>query len=93
MTWLEQHRESERFAADAEMAERRGSREEARRLYSQAAQAEERALDQLDPSKLRTYGISAVSAAESSDQNRSRPSHPAVISRSPSSATPETPSG
>ncbi len=61
MTWLEHHRESERFAADAEIAERRGSSLEAQRLYSQAAQAEERALGDLDQSKARTYGISAVS--------------------------------
>ena len=61
MTWLEHHRESERLAADAELAERRGSRPEAQQLYSRAAQAEARALDDVEPSKSRTYGISAVS--------------------------------
>lgn len=61
MTWLEHHYQSERYAADAELAARRGNRDEAQRLYAQAAQAEADALQDLEPSKARTYGISAVS--------------------------------
>jgi len=61
MTWLEHHHQSERYAAAAELAARRGNRDEAQRLYAQAAQAEADALQDLEPSKARTYGISAVS--------------------------------
>ena len=42
---------------------RLGKREDARALYALAAAAEERALEALDLSKARTYGITAVSAA------------------------------
>ena len=63
MTWLANHRESEKLASNAELAWREGRHTEAQILYSRAAAAEDRALDALDPSKARTLGISAVSAA------------------------------
>ena len=61
MTWLEHHRESERYAADAEVAYHRHERSRAQELYAKAAEAEKHALHCLNPSKIRTYGISAVS--------------------------------
>lgn len=61
MTWQTHHRESERYAADAEIAQRNGDRERARELYANAAIAEKKALAELDASKTRTIGISAVS--------------------------------
>ena len=61
MTWLEHHRQSEKHAADAEVAYHRHERSRARELYAKAAEAEKQALHFLDPSKVRTYGISAVS--------------------------------
>ena len=62
MTWLEHHRQSERLASDAEVAARRGERSQALELYAKAAQAEESALQEVEATKLRTYGITAVSA-------------------------------
>ena len=62
MTWLEHHRASEQFAADAEVAARRGDLAGAQTLYARAADAETRALGEIDPMKARTLGISAVSA-------------------------------
>ncbi len=62
MIWLEHHIQSEQFASDAEVSSHRGERAAAIELYAKAAEAEERALSELDPSKLRTYGIIAVSA-------------------------------
>ncbi len=62
MTWLEQHRLSERYASDAEVARLRGEYTQAQGLYAIAAQHEERALHEIAPHKLRTYGITAVSA-------------------------------
>ena len=62
MTWASYHRESEAAAAAAEVAARSGSIEKAVRLYAAAADAETRALDALDASKVRTLGITAVSA-------------------------------
>ena len=61
MAWLEHHRESERCAADAEVAYHRHERSRAQELYAKAAEAEKHALHCLNPSKIRTYGISAVS--------------------------------
>ena len=61
MTWLEHHKECERFASDAEIASHHGERALAQQLYAKAAQAEERALREVDPAKSRTYGITAVS--------------------------------
>ncbi len=62
MTWLQHHTTSERLAADAEMAARRGDVQRARKLYSQAAKAEELALADVESGKSRTFGITAVSA-------------------------------
>ena len=61
MTWLEHHQQSEQFASDAEIAGHHGDRTLAQRLYAKAAQAEERALREVDQAKSRTYGITAVS--------------------------------
>ncbi len=63
MSWIEHHEVSERLASQAEAASREGRREDARALYAQAADAEDQALANLDVSKTRTLGISAVSAA------------------------------
>ena len=62
MTWLEHHKESERFASDAEIASHQGDPALAQQLYAKAAQAEERALRDVVLDKSRTYGITAVSA-------------------------------
>lgn len=62
MTWLEHHRQSEEFASGADVARIKGDKEQAKRLYGKAADAETRAIDALDPSKQRTLGITAVSA-------------------------------
>jgi len=61
VTWIEHHKASERLATDAEIAARRGETSRAQDLYARAAEAEERALRDLEPSKARTLGISAVS--------------------------------
>ena len=62
MTWLQHHTSSERLAADAEMAGRRGDVQRARKLYTEAAKAEELALADVESGKSRTLGITAVSA-------------------------------
>jgi hypothetical protein len=62
MTWAELHGESERLAIEAQTALRARNTEQAIQRYKQAAEAERRALDQLDVSKTRTRGITAVSA-------------------------------
>ena len=62
MSWAECHRRSEHLAAEAETAVRRGERDRGIVLYAQAAEAEVQGLSELDPSKTRTLGISAVSA-------------------------------
>ena len=62
MTWLEQHRLSERYASDAEVAKLRGEHAQVQELYAIAAQHEESALDAIASEKPRTYGIIAVSA-------------------------------
>ena len=62
MTWLEQHRLSERYASDAEVAKLRGEQAQFRELYAIAAQHEESALAAIPSDKTRTYGIIAVSA-------------------------------
>ena len=63
MSWIEHHESSERLASQAEMAVRENRRDEALALYARAADAEERAVADLDRSQTRTLGISAVSAA------------------------------
>ena len=62
MSWIEHHEVSERLASQAQAAWREGRQEEAPDLYARAAEAEEKALADLDTSKTRTVGISAVSA-------------------------------
>lgn len=62
MNWLTHHRTSETFAAQAHEALREGRRADAEALFRRAAAAEELALRHLDASKLRTFGITAVSA-------------------------------
>jgi hypothetical protein len=62
MSWANFHTESERLAAEAEVVLRQGDRERARDLYTQAAEAETRALEVVDPAKARTLGITAVSS-------------------------------
>lgn len=63
MTWLDEHRKSEIFASQAEVAAHEGDTSRARELYAAAAAAEENALMQVESGKQRTYGITAVSAA------------------------------
>jgi hypothetical protein len=62
MTWLEHHKRSEGLAGEAELATRSGDYARARQLYAEAAAAESFALQEIDTSKSRTLGISAVSA-------------------------------
>ena len=62
MNWAIFHTESERLAIDAYRKSRAQNIAEANVLYSQAAEAEQRALGCLDVSKIRTRGITAVSA-------------------------------
>ena len=63
MSWAEHHKLSERLASEAQVALLQGRRTDALKLYACAADAEVRALADLDRSKTRTVGISAVSAA------------------------------
>ena len=63
MSWLENHRESERLASQAQLAWREDRRQDAEDLYLRAADAEVQAIAELNPSKARTLGISVVSAA------------------------------
>lgn len=62
MSWAEWHPRSEQLAAEAEAAIHAGDLDVARNLYAAAAEAEARALDNLDRSKQRTFGVTAVSA-------------------------------
>jgi hypothetical protein len=62
MTWLEYHKRSEMYAAEAELAARSGDMIRARELYGRAAEAETHALAATDVSKSRTIGISSISA-------------------------------
>lgn len=63
MTWLEYHKQSEQLAGEAEAADYKGEAGRARELYRQAAELEEMALKALDRQKIKTLGITAVSAA------------------------------
>lgn len=62
MSWIAHHRVSEDLASQAQIALSDGYQQEAQALYGRAAHAENRALADLDLSKTRTLGISAVSA-------------------------------
>ena len=63
MSWADHHKRSEQFASQAEVAVRTGRHAEALPLYALAADAERQALADLDLTKTRTVGITAVSAA------------------------------
>lgn len=63
MSWIEHHKISEDLASQAQTALSDGREEDALALYARAALAEAKALANLDTSKTRTLGISAVSAA------------------------------
>lgn len=63
MSWDLHHSESERFASTAETAARHGEHNRAVELYKLAAEAEARALNDVDPKKARTLGVTAVSVA------------------------------
>ncbi|MCI0491196.1 MAG: hypothetical protein L0229_31790 [Blastocatellia bacterium] len=63
MSWHKHHSESERFASEAEISARQGDTARASELYLLAAEAEMRALREIDPKKTRTLGVTAVSSA------------------------------
>lgn len=62
MSWADLHTQSERLAIEAQAALRAGDSARAEDFYTGAAQFEQQALDQLEPTKTRTRGIIAVSA-------------------------------
>ncbi len=62
MTWLTWHEKSELAAAEAHLALHAGDYQRAENLFCEAAEAEKKALDDLDPNKIRTLGVTAVSA-------------------------------
>jgi hypothetical protein len=62
MSWSDAHSRSEALAAGAHQAARDGHSEESRRLFIEAAEAEQLALDQIGSDKPRTLGIIAISA-------------------------------
>jgi len=62
MTWSELHSKSERIAIEAQLALKARNTKLAIDLYNQAAEFERQALEALDVSKIRTRGITAVSA-------------------------------
>jgi hypothetical protein len=62
MSWADHHKASEAAAIEAEQKFRSGNADEAMRLYASAAELEQQALADLDSSKTRTKGITAVSA-------------------------------
>ncbi|MGF1524481.1 MAG: hypothetical protein ACFBSF_19335 [Leptolyngbyaceae cyanobacterium] len=63
MSWLEHHTQSEGYASQAEKLSRRHENEQAADFYRLAAKAEVSALEDLNHSKTRTIGITAISAA------------------------------
>lgn len=62
MTWVQLHAESETRAIEAKIALSAKDESRATNLYRQAAELEQKALDSLEPDKVRTRGITAVSA-------------------------------
>lgn len=62
MTWLEHHAVSEKLATEAQLALREQNIKRAHELYRAAAEAEGKALHDVEASKSRTRGITAVSA-------------------------------
>lgn len=63
MSWIEHHQASEQLASEAQAALREDRQAAALALYARAADAEHKALTDLDASKARTSGITAVSTA------------------------------
>lgn len=63
MSWSEHHSKSERLASEAQAAHKQGDIGKALQYYRLAAKEEEFALTSLDKNKMRTLGITAVSAA------------------------------
>lgn len=63
MTWAEMHAKSEALAIEATMAAMTRKDAHAKQLFKQAAQFEIEALAAIEPSKVRTRAITAVSAA------------------------------
>lgn len=63
MSWMTHHSQSERYASLAEIAYKERDLIRAMELYKRAAEAEVLALADLDKSKTRTLGVTAVSAA------------------------------
>lgn len=62
MSWADLHQQSERLAAEAKASAKLSVRR-AQELYGEAAKLESAALEGLAPTKLRTLGVTAVSAA------------------------------
>ena len=62
MSWVSWHEISERAASEAHIAVREGDQQRATEKFREAAEAESKALDDLDHAKLRTLGITVVSA-------------------------------
>lgn len=62
MDWLTHHKKSEELASQAHEHKRHGEAAKAESAFRLAAEAEQAALSLLDASKLRTLGITAVSA-------------------------------
>jgi hypothetical protein len=63
MSWISHHQRSQLLAIEAHEALRQGDAERARSLFIQAAQNETSALEEVPPEKIRTLGITAISAA------------------------------
>ncbi len=63
MSWLMHHSQSEKLASEAEMEVRKGNFSAALVLYRQSAEAELKAIDDLDQAKVRTLSVTVVSAA------------------------------
>jgi hypothetical protein len=61
MSWADLHKQSERLASQAQMVSAQ-SPDRARELYAEAAKLEAAAISELTPTKIRTLGITAVSA-------------------------------
>jgi hypothetical protein len=63
MSWADRHRKSEELASRAHIAMLGGNTKHAEQLFADAAAFEQEAIDELDPSKQRTLGITVVSTA------------------------------
>jgi hypothetical protein len=62
MSWLVHHTRSEGYASQAEELHRQQDIDRAAELYRLSAEAEVEALNNLDASKARTIGVTAISA-------------------------------